>query len=246
MLAVGLMGFQDPSAIGADTPVAPHAILQRMAHAYDNIQDYTALFIKRERIDGKLGPLEKIQLRFQEPFKVYMAWQEPHAGRVVTYIKGENNNKLQVNPGGKLGFLHLSLDPDGAMAMRGSHNSVRQAGLHNAITLIIDQYQRGKQHNQVQLILHGEAAVDGRPAYHLEWICPAEKSAGYYAYRGELWIDQEYYLPTRMDIYNWDNQLYAHYAYHQLRLNPGLSDEAFQLDAAVSDQPSPPTEIASH
>jgi hypothetical protein len=51
--------------------------MQRMVHAYDGIRDYTALFLKRERINGVLLPLETIELRFQAPFKVYMAWRQP-------------------------------------------------------------------------------------------------------------------------------------------------------------------------
>ena len=71
--------------------------MQRMASAYDGIQDYTALFLKRERVDGSLLPLETIDLRFQAPFKVYMAWRIPHAGRVIVYVEGENDSKIRVN-----------------------------------------------------------------------------------------------------------------------------------------------------
>src|SRR5918996_946155 len=83
----------------------PHAILRRMANAYDGIYDYTALFLRRERINGKLLPLEKIELRFQEPFKVYMSWLEPYEGRAIAFVKGKNDNKLLVNPGGLLASL---------------------------------------------------------------------------------------------------------------------------------------------
>jgi hypothetical protein len=203
--------------------------MQRMGNAYEGIYDYTALFLKRERINGKLLPLEKIELRFQEPFKVYMAWMEPYEGREVVFVKGENDDKLLVDPGGLLTFMRLSLEPTSDMATRDAHHSVLQAGLENTIRHIMREYRRGMERNQVSMRLLGHAEVDGRPAYHLECLYPADQTAGYYAYRGELWIDKASYLPIRVEIYNWDNDLYEYYAYHRLQLNPGLDATAFRL-----------------
>jgi outer membrane lipoprotein-sorting protein len=218
--------------------VDPHTIIQRMGEAYQGIQDYTALLLKRERIDGKLLPLEKITLRFQEPFKVYMAWIEPYEGRTLVYVQGENDNKLRVTPGGLLKFMHLSLDPTGDLATRDAHHTILQAGIENMITHIMQEYRRGMARHEVQVRVRKQAKVDGRPAYHLEFIYPHDQSAGYYAYRGELWIDTEYYLPTKLRVYDWSNQLYEHYEYHQLRLNPGLDAKAFQLPPIMSGESS--------
>ncbi len=209
----------------------PHAILQRMARSYDGIYDYTALFLKRERINGTLQPLEKIDLRFQEPFKLYMAWREPYAGRKIAYIEGEHDNKIRVNPGGMLRFLRLSLDPASPLVTRNSHHSVRKAGLRNTIKLIMEQYRKGQKRNEVTLTFRGFETLAGRPTYRLEFVCTAPQSAGYYARRGEIWIDQENHLPIRLDVYDWNDQLYASYEYRNLHLNPGLPPEAFVLDA---------------
>jgi outer membrane lipoprotein-sorting protein len=229
MLALVLLGFLYYPGIAVSQTVDPHDIIQRMSRAYDGIQDYTALFLKRERIDGKLPELETIELRFQEPFKLYMAWQTPYQGRVLTYIEGENDNKMLVNPGGILQFFRLSLDPNSALATRNAHHTIRQAGLRHTINLLMREYHRGMQHRQMQLHWRGVAEVDERPAYHIEFVGPPDKEAGYYAYRGEIWVDQEYFLPTKLRIYDWDNQLYEDYEYRRLQINPGLSPEAFIL-----------------
>ncbi len=225
-------------AVAFSGTVDPNVIIQRMAGAYNGIRDYTALFLKRERINGTMQPLEKIELRFQEPFKLYMAWYEPYAGRVIAYVEGENKNKILVSPGGMLGFVRLALEPSSFLATRNSHHTVLQAGLRKTIDLFMRQYQRGKRRNEIDLLFRGHGEVDGRPAYHLEFICRADKQDGYYAYRGEIWVDKEYYLPTRLYIYDWDNQLYEHYEYHRLRLNPGLGPEAFTISPAATAQPS--------
>jgi outer membrane lipoprotein-sorting protein len=72
LLVVVLGATPGPGQAASDAPDPP-AIMQRMASAYDGIRDYTAVFLKRERINGTLLPLETIELRFQAPFKVYMA-----------------------------------------------------------------------------------------------------------------------------------------------------------------------------
>jgi outer membrane lipoprotein-sorting protein len=229
-----------PTLVAANT-VDPAVIMQRMVNAYDGIRDYTALFLKRERIKGVMQPLEKIELRFQEPFKVYMAWQEPDNGRVIAYIEGKNDNKITVNPGGMLQFMRMSLAPTNPLAMRNEHHSVLEVGLGNTINLLKQQYERGTQRNEIDLHFRGHGEVDGRPAYHIEFVCRAKDRDGYYAYRGEIWIDHEYDLPTKLYIYDWDNQLYEHYEYHRLRLNPGLKPDAFSIPGETPAQPSAQT-----
>src|SRR5215471_11344219 len=134
---------------GASEALESQEIMHRMASAYDGIRDYTALFLKRERIKGVLLPLETIELRFQAPFKVYMAWREPHAGRIIVYIEGANDNKILVNPGGLLRLLRLKLDPTSSLATQNTHNTVREAGLQKTIALLEREYERGRREGQV-------------------------------------------------------------------------------------------------
>ena len=209
-------------------PINPHVVILRMESAYQDVTDYTALFLKRERIGETLRPLEKIEFRFQSPFKVYMAWQEPHPGRTIVYVEGDNN-KMQVNPGGLLQMLRFSLDPSSRLATRNNHQTIRQAGLGNLIDLILNQYRRGIKTGQITLRSLGDGEVDGRPADRLSLLCHADEAAGYYAKRAEIWIDKAHHLPTRLLVYDWNNQLYAHYEHHRLKLNPGLRPEAFKL-----------------
>ncbi|HXV78557.1 MAG TPA: DUF1571 domain-containing protein [Candidatus Binatia bacterium] len=219
-------------------PINPHDVILRMESAYQDVTDYTALFLKRERIRGTLRPLEKIEFRFQSPFKVYMAWQEPHPGRTIVYVEGENNNKMQVNPGGLLQMLRFSLDPSSGLATRDNHQTIRQAGLGNLIDLILNQYRRGIKAGQIALRSLGDGEVDGRPADRLSLLCHADQAAGYYAKRADIWIDKAHHLPTRLLVYDWNNQLYAHYEYRRLKLNPGLRPEAFTLPPVKVHQPA--------
>jgi outer membrane lipoprotein-sorting protein len=239
LLAGCLLGVVSEPVLAASDTIDPHVVIQRMARAYDGIRDYTAVFLKRERIKGTLLPLEQIELRFQEPFKVYMAWHKPHAGRAIVYVEGENDNKILVNPGGLLRFIRLTLDPTSALATRHAHHTVREAGLRKTIELLVREYERGMREGQVTLAFQGDDEVDGRPAYHLAFVFHAAKTAGYVAQRGDLWVDTQHFLPIKLSLYDWDNQLYAHYEYQRLRLNPDLGPEAFRLSPVVDAPPLP-------
>ena len=247
-LIVGVLFFSVwPSALGAasNNGLDPHALIERMGTAYEGITDYTALFLKRERPkNGPLPQVEKIHLRFQEPFKVHMTWETPNKGRAAAYIEGENDNKVLVNPGGVLRFMRLALDPEGPKAMGEGHHSIRKAGIRNMIDMVMEQYRRARANEEITLRYLGLGAVDGRQAYHLGLEYPKSKKAGYYAYRAELWIDKELYLPTKLLVYTWDNKLHAHYEYRKLKLNPGLSPEVFQLEPVAT--PARPQEQAEN
>jgi len=236
LLVVVVLGVSPRPGLGAGAVLEPQEIMQRMANAYDGIKDYTALFLKRERIKGVLLPLETIELRFQAPFKVYMAWHEPHAGRVIVYVEGENDNKILVNPGGLLRFLRLKLEPTSPLATQNTHHTILEVGLQKTIALLEHEYERGRREGQVTLTSQGYDEVVDRQAYHLTLVCHADKTAGYYAQQGEIWVDTVHFLPIKLSLYDWDHQLYAYYEYRSLRLNPGLGPEAFRLEPALDVQ----------
>ena len=59
-----------------------------------NIQDYSALLYKQERIDGELQEQEVafVKVRHQ-PFSVHMFFLSPHKGRECLYVPGANGEK---------------------------------------------------------------------------------------------------------------------------------------------------------
>ena len=74
------------SAVSADQGEL-FVFLGRMETSYARVTDYTALFRRRERIDGEWRPEEISVLKFQRPFKVYMRWLSgPSDGREAIYV----------------------------------------------------------------------------------------------------------------------------------------------------------------
>lgn len=49
----------------------------------------------------------------------------------------------------------------------------------------------------------------------------------YYAARGSVWVSPERLLPTRIEIFDADGELYERYVYAEVRVNVGLTDADF-------------------
>ncbi|MCA9660340.1 MAG: DUF1571 domain-containing protein, partial [Myxococcales bacterium] len=92
------------SVTAADGEAISHAevldIVESMERAYKNVDDYTATFVKRERVRGRLLPREVMELKFAKPFKVYLRWGSgKHEGQEVLYVDGWNGGKIRAHTG---------------------------------------------------------------------------------------------------------------------------------------------------
>src|SRR5260221_10550891 len=80
------------------------ALLELGQQRLEHFPDYTATFIKQERVDGAdLQELQTIQLKIRhKPFGVYMKWLEGgDVGRELLFAEGQYDDKLQVRLGGR-------------------------------------------------------------------------------------------------------------------------------------------------
>ena len=116
-----------------------------------NINDYTALLVKRERIDGTLGSNEFILTKVRnrkvvngkvtQPLSVYLQFLKPSTirGREVLFVEGENEGNIVAHEGGFKGkFLPtVNLEPRGSMAMRGQRYPMTEIGIENLMVKLI-------------------------------------------------------------------------------------------------------------
>src|SRR5262249_58069249 len=95
-------------------------LVDRMTEAVGQIQDYTCIFTRQERVGGELLPMETMLLKHRGPgVCVYMKWiEEPHRGREIIYCEGRYDRRLPVPQGsGIASLLALALDPGGGLAL---------------------------------------------------------------------------------------------------------------------------------
>jgi outer membrane lipoprotein-sorting protein len=207
----------------------PLPLLARMEASYAQVQDYAAIFKKRERVHGTLRDQEVMQLKYLKPFRVYLRWLDgPKEGREVLYVEGSHGDRLLVyDPSGIRRFFTLLLSPHDDRVMRESRHPITDIGLGRLIELIAQNARRAWSRGELRLIDRGPGKESGRPVWRYEGILPEDPAKGYFCSRLLLAVDQELGLPVRVQIFEWDGGLAGDYAYTNLRINPGLTPEEF-------------------
>ena len=210
----------------------------------DNVRDYSAIMVKRERVDGKLLKPEYMQMKIRSeriddngghiPFSVYAKFIKPRAcaGREVIWVKGRNENKLCAHEGsGLLARQTMNLDPDGWVAMRGNRYPIYEAGMENLIVKLIEKAERDKAAGDCEVNYY-DKKINDRPCTLIEVIHPEERDP-YDFHIAKVFIDKELKLPVRYQAFIWPKpgstkpQLLEEYTYLNIKLNQGFTDQDF-------------------
>jgi len=219
-----------------------------LAKSQANVNDYTAIFVKRERISGKLGEeqymLTKIRNekrngdQIEQPFSVYLKFLRPGSikGREVIYVRGSNNDKLIAHEGGWKGKFtpSLYLDPHGSLAMLGQRYPITDMGIENLCLKLIERGLRDRRLGMCQ-VTSQPAKINNRNATRIEVIHPVLKpSLDFHVAR--IFVDDEYGYPVRYEAYDWPraadgkltlDDLIEEITYVRLKFNSGLTDLDF-------------------
>ena len=229
----------------------PHPLDRAITIAQDglvnmrsNVMDYTALMVKRERVNGKLGDVEYMRIKVrneretatgQAPLSIYMSFLKPKAvkGREVIWVKGHNDGKLMVHEGSGIGGLKtFHLDPTGWLAMKGNRYPISEAGMENLIVRLIEKASRDRAAGDCVVNYREGAKINGRSCSLIE-VIHAEERAPYEFHKAQVFIDDELQLPVRYASYGWPTQpggkpvLMEEYTYVDVELNVGLTDDDF-------------------
>ena len=109
------------------------ALLEVGMHRMQRFPDYSATFLKQERVAGSdVQEVQSIQLKLRhKPYSIYMKWLEGgDVGRELLFVEGQYDERMQVRLGGiKARLPLLKLDPTERMAMAESRHPVTEMGL---------------------------------------------------------------------------------------------------------------------
>jgi len=219
-------GFWCGGAWAADAlPGELLRLLDRADKQYAQVHDYTSVMVSRERVKDALLPEERVFLKFQRTFKVYMRWMEgPSKGREGLYVAGAHDGKFLVyEPSGFQRLFTAALEPTDARVMDKSRHPVTDVGIGRLLEIVGANARRAARNGVLRVVDRGIGEVAGRRVRHVEGILPRDAEAGYYGYRVQLSFDLEHRLPIRVVVYDWSDQLVEDYTYADLRLNPGLT-----------------------
>lgn len=213
------------------------------------VSDYTCVLVRRERVDGRLGPHEFIYAKVRNrreangqvvvPFSLYLKFLKPQdvAGREVLFVEGANDGQMVVRRGGKrFSFVTTHIDPQGDLAMTGNRYPITEFGIENLLYRLIETAQRDAG-AECRVKLLPESKIDGHPTHGvIVTYASQEKYPDYREVR--IFVDKELQLPIHYECYGWpakgqnEPPLLEQYTYTKLVLNPGLTDEDFQEDNA--------------
>lgn len=217
-----------------------------LKHIRDNIVDFTAIMIKKERIGNTLGEYEymaaKVRNRkvvdgqIKQPFSIYLAFLKPATvkGREVIYVENKNNGNIVAHEGGMRGrFLPtMELDPNGMLAMQGQRYPITEAGIENLVVKLIEKGERDRHQEECSVDFRRGAKVGGRLCTVLIVTHPVPRP--YFDFHvAEIFIDDELQIPVRYAAYTWptveggQRELLEEYTYQNVQVNVGLTDADF-------------------
>ncbi len=202
----------------------------------DNIQDYSATVVKRERIDGKLGKHEYLFAKIrQKPFSVYLYFLDPPSvqGQEVIFIEGQNDGKILAHGTGLQKALGtVKLDPTGYFAMRGQRYPITELGLANLLRRLIEVGEKDSQYGECDVKYIQGAKINNRVCTCIQVTHPVPRS-NFLFHIARIFVDDELNLPVRYESYDWPTapgaqpELMEEYTYLNLKLNNGFTDADF-------------------
>jgi len=212
-----------------------------------DLVDYTALIVKRERVNGKLGVHEFMEAKIRNrkivdgklvtPLSVYLKFVKPDSakGREVIWVEGKNNNKMRAHEGGPTGaFLPtVWLDPHGILAMRGQLHPITDIGIENLVLKLIERGERERKDPECEVEFKPGAKINGRVCTVLQVRHPTQRPH-FEFHTAQIFIDDETKMPVRYAAYHWPTDpneklgpVLEEYTYLDVKLNPGLVDADF-------------------
>ena len=202
--------------------------LSRSRDAYASVKDYTALFVKQERSEGKLDLPEEIFLKFEKPFKIYMKWlNEPKKGLEVHYERGKHDGKLAIHKPGFLTGLAgvIFLEQDSPWVRKGSESyNIEDAGIGTFLTDFTEAVLAAEKTD----VLTARESSSG--IWDVTFNVPAEDDT-FFAKRCVVTFDEDSKLPIKMELFDWEGQITGIYDYKNLKLNVGSLDPEFKKQA---------------
>lgn len=210
------------------------------AQTYAGVSDYTCVFFKRERIEGKLTSVHSMHMKARtKPQSIYFKFVRPNAGREAIYVAGAHSGKAVVHDVGigKLLAGTLKLDPRSSTAMEDNRHPITEAGLGHMIETIQTAWDRELKAGESRVVMHPSMRVGGRPCSMIESVHPT-KQPGFMFHMVKVYIDKEHNLPIRFEAYDWPRngrpaELVEEYTYSDLRLNVGLTARDFDPNNAA-------------
>lgn len=204
--------------------------------ALDKLEDYTAVFDKRELVGGRLLEQTMDMKCRQHPFSVYFRYRSrKEAGREVLFVEGANAGHLLVRERGLKSLAGtLRLKPDALEVMEENRYAITEVGIAKVVEKSLRIWAQELRRDAGNVIVRSvpDARV-GRMECE-EWrLWRREKRPGFEYRLSRVFFEKTTGLPVHVEQYGWPARnheappLLEEYTYSELRTNVGLTDADF-------------------
>jgi len=210
------------------------AYCQESKAELDQIDDYTAIFVRKEMVKRRLVQ-QKMELKVRrKPFSVYFHFVSPEeSGREVIYVDGANRNQLLVHEVGLkalAGTLSLPLNDPRVLAE--SRHPITSVGIHNIIKVAFENFPKDAADENVQVKKYPSAKLNDIECVAFVIRHP-EPQPGLPYHETHLYFDRETKIPIHVKRFDWPRRtgdkpvLLEEYTYERMRVNVGLKNLDF-------------------
>ncbi len=203
------------------------------------LKDYSAIMVKRERVNGKVGEHEYIFTKIRtKPFSVYLYFLAPAGlkGQEVIFVDGQNDGKMWAHTTGvkdKL-FGTVSLKPDGMLAMQGQRYPLTEIGLLNMVRRLIEVGEQDMNYGECETKFIPKTKINDRSCTCIQVVHPVPRR-NFLFHVARIFVDEEYNVPVRYESHDWPKEpggtpeLIEEYTYLNLKFNNGFTDADFDI-----------------
>lgn len=173
----------------------------------ENVDAYSVVFNKQERIQGDLSETQTIDMkvRHSPSFGIYMKWKNGDTGRQLLYNEDYEDKKMCVKLGGFKGRLlpAIKLEPSGPEAMAQARYPVTEAGILGMLKLLVFHRQNDLKNGQgVRCVRLEDSEFDKRKCYCFLYEYDSPEFNKTYR-KSLLMLDARYHVPLRVINHTW-------------------------------------------
>ncbi|MFA6093465.1 MAG: DUF1571 domain-containing protein [Elusimicrobiota bacterium] len=223
-----LLAFLPAEAFSQTDMSVMEKTLSQCMQSYAQLRDYTCLLTLKELIGNRYREENDLLFKFKKDQHFYFKLTGGvRSGTQVVFVKGKNDGKLLVRLASLLKFIKIRVDPQSTLVTSSSRHPLDEADIGHILRTINENYRKARRNNDGHMTYAGEDLLDGRKVMVFKAEFPKDK--GYYGKTIQISIDKELYLPTKVIVYGWNDELLEMYAYTQCRFNLGLTEKDFSL-----------------
>jgi hypothetical protein len=170
----------------------------------------------------------------EEPFSVYMKFQDPSPGREILFVRGKNQNQLLAHEATGLKSIvgTVSLAIDAPQVRAENRHAIIDMGMRRLVEQVVEQWELQAKYSESTVQYYPEAKIGGVTCPAIECSHPtARRQFPYQVTR--LYLDAKSNLPVRLENYGFPTKpgqqapLVEEYTYVKIKTNVGMKDVDF-------------------